>query len=350
MKTAVVILNWNGKELLEKFLGNVIKQSLPLADVYVADNGSEDDSLAYVSNNHPEAKIIQNGENLGYAGGYNRALKDIDADIFILLNSDIEVGKNWLKPIIDAFKNIDSLAACQPKILSYHKPDYFEHAGAAGGFIDKYGYPFCKGRIFDHCEKDEGQYDSASEIFWASGACLAIRSDAWKEAGGLDSDFFAHMEEIDLCWRLRNLGYSIMSVPESRVYHIGGGTLPYSSPSKIFYNFRNSLFMLHKNLPSGGFFSTMLKRLILDGIAALKFLVGLNLKAFLQVFRSHMVYYSNIRKLNTKRRGIIKSDGADDNTIYKGSIALQYYLKGRKTFSNIYTEETASSSDAKRPL
>lgn len=351
MKTAVVILNWNGIDLLKKFLGKVVENSSSYSDIWVADNGSTDGSIEWIKNNFPKVKLIETGENLGYAGGYNKALDQVDAELFLLLNSDVEVTENWLAPIIEAFEADKLLAACQPRILSYKNKQYFEHAGAAGGFIDRYGYPFCRGRIFDSCEKDEGQYDNSMEIFWASGACLAVRADAWKKSGGLDSDFFAHMEEIDLCWRLKNMGYRIKAIPESKVYHIGGATLPYSSPSKIYYNFRNSLFMIHKNLPGKGFLITLFKRLLLDGLAAASFLLSLKFNAWWQVLKSHLAYYSSIRQLNRKRKLTgNKIQPSLDKTILNRSVALEYYIRKKKKFSSIYTAETASSSDVKRPL
>lgn len=247
MKIAVVILNWNGQKLLEQFLPSVTTYSKN-ADIYVVDNASTDTSMAFVNANYPEVKIIQNKENGGFAKGYNEALKKVDADIFCLLNSDVEVTKNWLEPIVEAFKNNAEVAIMQPKLLDYKQKDYFEYAGAAGGFIDKFGYPYCRGRIFNTLEKDEGQYNDTHSIFWASGACLFVRSYVFKELNGFDESFFAHMEEIDLCWRAKNLGYKIIYTGRSQVYHVGGATLANSNPKKTFLNFRNSLFALVKTL------------------------------------------------------------------------------------------------------
>ncbi|MEE4115760.1 MAG: glycosyltransferase family 2 protein [Marinilabiliaceae bacterium] len=351
MKTAVIILNWNGIDLLKKFLKDVNDKSRAVSELWLADNGSTDGSLEWIKSTFPDIRIFESGQNLGYAGGYNAALEHIDAELYVLLNSDVEVTENWLTPIIEAFKGDEALAACQPAILSYNNKEFFEHAGAAGGFIDRYGYPFCRGRLFDYCEKDEGQYNDSAEIFWASGACLAIRAGAWKKSGGFDADFFAHMEEVDLCWRLQNMGYTIKAIPDSKVYHVGGGTLPYSSPAKIYYNFRNSLYMLHKNLPGKGFLFNILKRLFLDGLAAARFLLSLKLKAFWQVLRSHIAYYGNIGKLKQKRKAADnKIEPSSHKSILNRSVALEYYIRKKKKFSSIYTAETASSSDVNLPL
>jgi GT2 family glycosyltransferase len=337
MNIAVVILNWNGLELLKKFLPSVLKESADIADIYVADNGSTDDSINWLTNNHPEVKIINNKDNLGFAGGYNRALESVNARYFILINSDVEVRPGWIKPVIDHMENNPDVAACQPKILSFSNKDTFEHAGAAGGFIDKYGYPFCRGRVFDSVEKDSGQYDSLTDIFWSSGACMFIRSDIWKKMGGFDADFFAHMEEIDLCWRINSLGYKIRYIPESVVCHLGGGTLNYKSPTKIYYNFRNNLFMLHKNLPQGKYLPTIFLRLLLDGVAGLRFLFTLKPGALWQVLRAHMAYYSNLRSLTIKRKKVRdKSIFYPEKLILKKSIVFEYYLRGKKKFDEIW--------------
>jgi len=245
MKTAIVILNWNGQKLLEQFLPSVVAHSNE-AEIYIADNASTDDSLSYVSDRYPNVKIIKNQTNGGYAKGYNDALKHVDANIFCLLNSDVEVTENWLAPVLDVFKNEPNTAIIQPKILDYKNKAYFEYAGAAGGFIDKYGYPYCRGRIFDTLEKDFGQYDDLADIFWASGACFFVRSTIFKKLNGFDERFFAHMEEIDFCWRAKNLGYTIRYAYNSKVYHLGGATLSKANAKKTYLNFRNSLFTLIK--------------------------------------------------------------------------------------------------------
>ena len=253
MKTAIVILNWNGQKLLEQFLPSVVNFSLDEATIYIADNASTDDSVSYVKTHFPSVKIIKNSQNGGYSKGYNDALKTIDADIYCLLNSDVEVTENWLKPITEAFRNDINTAIIQPKLLDFKEKTKFEYAGAGGGFIDIFGYPYCRGRIFNYLETDHGQFDDETEIFWASGACLFIRSTVYHEVGGLDEDYFAHQEEIDLCWRTQNLGYKVKYVGSSSVYHVGGATLKETNPHKTFLNFRNSLLNVVKNVPKERF-------------------------------------------------------------------------------------------------
>ncbi|MBP9151591.1 MAG: glycosyltransferase family 2 protein [Flavobacteriales bacterium] len=334
MRVAVVILNWNGKSFLEKFLPSVISNSVG-ATIYVADNASSDGSLDYLKENYPTVKLIDNGENLGFAGGYNKALEKLEEEFFVLLNSDVDVTPNWLEPIIQLFDSDSNIAACQPKILSYHDKSSFEYAGAAGGFIDKFGYPFCRGRIFDSLEKDSGQYDSIEEIFWATGACLFIRSKVYKELGGLDADFFAHMEEIDLCWRIKRAGYSIKVQPASVVYHVGGGTLSKSNPFKTFLNFRNGLELLAKNLPKNELLPKLFMRMVLDGVAAFKFLISGKGKDFLAVIHAHFGFYRRLRKTLGKRSGnYIPVKGQ-----YRGNIVLDYFLKGRKKFSDLPSDK-----------
>ena len=289
MNIAVVILNWNGILLLEKFLPSVVNYS-PQATIYVADNASTDDSISYIKAFFPSVKIVKNDSNLGFASGYNEALKHIDAEIYALVNSDIEVTENWLQPILDTFENEPKTAIIQPKILDFKNKEYFEYAGAAGGFIDEYGYPFCRGRIFDTLEKDNGQYDDTREIFWASGACFFIRSSVFKALNGFDDDFFAHQEEIDLCWRAINKGYKIKYTSKSVVYHVGGATLQQGHPMKTFLNFRNSLLMLTKNLPKEQLYKILLGRMLLDGIAGIQFLTQGKFKHFLGNIESTWVF------------------------------------------------------------
>ena len=272
MKIAVVILNWNGKKLLRQFLPSIIQFS-ENAVIYVADNASTDDSIEVIKREFPTVKIIQNKDNYGFAKGYNEALQFVDEPYYALVNSDVEVTKNWLNPIYELFEKDTKIAIIQPKILDFKKKTHFEYAGAAGGFIDKYGYPFCRGRIFETLEEDKGQYNDETEIFWATGACFFIRKDVYHELKGFDADFFAHQEEIDLCWRAFNLGYKTKYTSKSVVYHVGGATLDAANPMKTYLNFRNSLYMLVKNLPIGELFLVIFMRMILDGIAALKFLV-----------------------------------------------------------------------------
>ena len=302
MKLAIIILNWNGKKLLEQFLPSVIQHSKD-ADIYVADNASTDDSIVFIKSNYPSITIIQNKENGGYAKGYNDALKSVKADVFCLLNSDVEVTSNWLNPIIKTFNNDKNTAIIQPKILDYNKKDYFEYAGAAGGFIDKYGYPYCRGRIFNTLEQDQGQYNDTIEIFWSTGACLFIKNDIFKRLNGFDEYFFAHMEEIDLCWRAKNLGYSIKYVGASEIYHVGGATLKKSNPKKTFLNFRNSLIALTKNA-NGFILGKIFVRLILDGIVSLKFLLEFKPKHTLAILKAHFSYYYHLKHILTQRQSI----------------------------------------------
>lgn len=329
MTIGVVILNWNGLELLKQFLPDVIKFS-PEATVYVADNASTDRSVQYVQENFPQAKVIINKINGGYAKGYNDALEQLSEDIFVLLNSDVQVTPHWLEPVIQIFESRQEVAAVQPKILDYKNPDYFEYAGAAGGFIDRFGYPYCRGRIFENVEKDKGQYDDEVEIFWASGACLAIRKNAFYEAGALDEDYFAHQEEIDLCWRLFNLGYKVRYSPHSVVYHVGGATLNNSNPRKTFYNFRNSIYNLIKNLPSHSLIFVLIVRMILDGVAALKFLFSGKFDHFLSVFQAHLNFYTHLPSMLRKRKIIPKRLGY----FSKNSVVCAHYLNRKKLFQN----------------
>jgi GT2 family glycosyltransferase len=330
MRIAVVILNWNGKSFLEKFLPSVISNSQDAA-IYVADNASSDGSMEFVEKNFPTVKRIDNGENFGFAGGYNRALEKLNEEFFVLLNSDVEITANWLQPVIALFDSDEQVAAIQPKILSYHDKTSFEYAGASGGFVDENGYPFCRGRIFDSLEKDHGQYDSVQEIFWATGACMFIRSKIYKELGGLDDDFFAHMEEIDLCWRTKRAGHKIMIQPESVVYHVGGGTLPKSNPFKTFLNFRNGLELLAKNLPKNRLFFGILVRLFWDALAAFKFLASGSFKDFTAVIRAHIAFYTRLQKTLDKRSGNYNHV----NGQYSGNIIIDYFLKGKKKFSDL---------------
>ncbi|MDT0675937.1 glycosyltransferase family 2 protein [Autumnicola musiva] len=330
MTTAVVILNWNGKSLLRKFLPSVLSNS-EQATVYVADNASTDDSVSFLRQNFPQIKLIQNKKNGGYAKGYNDALKDLKEDILILLNSDIEVTPHWLKPILHIFKQEQGVAAVQPKILDYNNKNYFEYAGAAGGYIDKYGYAFCRGRIFDDIEEDHGQYNDDAILFWASGACLAVRNHLFKEAGGFDEDFFAHQEEIDLCWRLNNSGYKIKCAGKSIIYHVGGATLSSINPRKTFFNFRNSLYLLLKNLPSSQLASVLLMRMVLDGIAAFRFLSKGKVRHFFAVFRAHINFYSNFFSMRKKRKNLQQK-----NNYFKiTSIVSSYFLAGKRKFSDL---------------
>jgi len=333
IKTAVVVLNWNGKSWLEKFLPTLVKYSQE-ATVFVADNASTDDSVDFVKSNFPTVKIIINATNGGYSKGYNDALKQIDAEYFVLINSDIEVTEGWLSPIADLMDSDKKIAACQPKLLDYNKRNTFEYAGASGGFIDNLGYPFCRGRIFDDLEQDKGQYNDAIEVFWATGACLFVRASYFSEIGGLDEDFFAHQEEIDLCWRLKNKGHKVMVQPKSVVYHVGGGTLNAGSPFKTHLNFRNNLFMLFKNLPTSCLFTTIPTRLVLDGVAAFTFLnKEKGLQHVLAIAKAHFAFYFEIPKLMTKRQKIKQRNTLAGKVDY--SILLNNKIKGIKWFSEL---------------
>jgi len=325
---AVVILNYNGKRFLERFLPGVISRS-QIARVIVADNASTDDSVAWLKQHHPQVQLIINPKNGGFAAGYNQALQHVEAKYYVLLNSDIEVAEHWLEPLVQFMDENPDVAACQPKLLSFSDMAYFEYAGAGGGFIDKFGYPFCRGRLFQSIEKDDGQYDDVYEVFWASGACMFVRADLYHAHGGLDDSFFAHMEEIDFCWRLKQQGYRIMYVPQSQVYHIGGGTLPKISSRKTYLNFRNNLSMLYKNLPPSWFYYVIISRLFLDGVASIKFLLEGGFADFFAVLRAHMHFYRKLPELHAKRR---KTKKVPVSRIYRKNVVVEYFIKQKKSF------------------
>ncbi len=335
-RIAIVILNWNGQEFLERFLPGVVRHSSsPGMKIIVADNGSSDDSLEFIRNKFKKIEIIELDKNYGFAGGYNKAFERINSEYYILLNSDVAVSENWIEPIIKKMDDDPVVAAAMPKIISYHDRSKFEYAGAAGGFIDKWGYPFCRGRILNNIEPDNNQYNDSIEIFWASGACLFIKSKIFHDAGGFDDDFFAHMEEIDLCWRIKNLGYKIYCYPCSQVYHIGGGTLPNETPSKLFLNFRNSLWLLLKNLPSKKLYPVLLIRKILDCIAAMKFYLTLDWRKGNAVFKAHLSYYKHFRKMKQKRKSADFNNKNLPSSVYRKSILISYFLKKKKTFNEL---------------
>lgn len=336
-KTAVVILNWNGRKLLEQFLPSVVEHtSRGDIEIVVADNCSTDDSVDFLKEKYPNLSLILLDQNYGFAEGYNRALKQVEADYFVLLNSDVEVTHDWLFPLIEYLDNNDDVAAAQPKILAQRNKSCFEYAGAAGGFLDKYGYPFCRGRIFGVTEEDKGQYDNTCDVFWTSGACMLIRRDTYFGCGGLDASFFAHMEEIDLCWRLWARGYRLVCLPVSTVYHVGGATLNEESPRKTFLNFRNNLLMLYKNLPDGSLKKVQRVRWFLDYLAAIHLILQgkrANAKAVIQAykdFRQIKSSYDDARRENLEKtkRNVIE-------TIYNKSILAGFYFKGKKIFSKI---------------
>lgn len=326
MKIAVVILNWNGVQLLEQFLPSIIQFS-PEATIYVADNASTDTSVSFVKQHFPSVKIVKNKGNFGFAQGYNEALKHIDAEIYALVNSDIEVTQNWLEPILETFEKESETAIIQPKILDFKNKQYFEYAGAAGGFIDKYGYPYCRGRIFDTIEKDLGQYNDNREIFWASGACFFIRSAVYKELNGFDDAFFAHQEEIDLCWRAFNKGHKIKYNYKSVVYHVGGATLQQGNPRKTFLNFRNSLLMLTKNLPKESLYKVLFSRMILDGIAGIQFISKGKFSHFAAILKAHFSFYSLFPDTYKKR-----TQFQTKKYYNQKSIVYTYYINCGKIF------------------
>lgn len=331
MKVSIVILNYNGRGYLEQFLPALIKYSSP-HEIIVADNASTDDSVNLLKKTFPQVRLIELDKNYGYAGGYNEALKLVDSEYFILVNSDIEVSPGWVDPLIDKLASDKNIAACQPKIRAFHNKEYFEYAGAAGGFIDWLGYPFCRGRILDNLERDEGQYDTDIDIFWASGACFAIRKEIFHQAGEFDSDFFAHMEEIDLCWRIQNMGFKISYCHNSIVFHVGGGTLSSNNPRKTYLNFRNGLYLLVKNVPLRKLLYTIPFRSILDLVAAIKFLADGNGKHSVAVFKAHWhAAIPAIKYIINKK----KSKAVNSYLISQKLIVFQYFLRKRKKYRDI---------------
>lgn len=325
---AVVILNYNGKAHLETFLPGVVQKS-PEALIVVADNGSADDSLTFIRKNFPQVQIIEIGKNLGFCGGYNYALKKVEADYFVLLNNDVEVTDGWLKPMRAVLDRQKETAAVQPKVLSYHNKNKFEYAGAGGGLIDTLGYPFCRGRIFETVEEDKGQYNDTIPVFWATGACMMIRSMLFKDFGGFDEDFFAHMEEIDLCWRLKRRGHSIYYCGTSTVYHVGGGTLAVANPNKTYYNFRNGLDMLIKHQPGTQLIWKLPLRVLLDWVAALRFLLGTPLHTW-AVMRAHFYVLFHLGRILDKRR--VLQGSFDVTEMHNGILIWDYFILGRKVF------------------
>lgn len=331
-KTALVILNYNGVGFLKKFLPTVIEHSSDDAEIWVADNCSTDGSVELLEEQFKDVKIIQNETNGGFATGYNIALRQIVADYYILLNSDIEVTANWIPPVISLMESDSAIGACQPKIKSYYQKEMFEYAGASGGFIDKYGYPFCRGRIFQSIEHDEGQYNDSIEVFWATGACLFVRADLFHKLNGFDDDFFAHMEEIDFCWRIKSLGNKVMVCPASTVFHVGGGTLPVGSARKTYLNFRNNFVLLYKNLPSNQLFTVMIARLFLDFFAGMKFLLQGGFSDFIAVIRAHIYLFRNWQLIKRNRKETVRNNVSK---IYKGNIVIDHYLLRKRKYSDL---------------
>lgn len=337
VKVAIVILNWNGIKFLQKFLPSVVKHSnKPEYKIIVVDNHSTDNSVSFIRNSYPEIEVIEFAVNYGFARGYALALPRINAEYYVLLNSDVEVTEGWLEPLILLLDNNSQIAAAMPKILSYERKEYFEYAGAAGGFIDKFGYPFCQGRILAEVEKDNGQYNTPCEIFWASGACMFLRVSAYSKTGGLDGDFFAHMEEIDLCWRLKRLGYQIYYCPDSFVYHVGGGTLPNNNPRKLYYNYRNNLYLLFKNLSGTSFLTIFIPRMFLDALSAIMYLVKGEISFFISVLRAHIRFLINLQKLYIKRHIFNKIIAKNKvGQIYNGSIVFDFFVRNVRTYNEL---------------
>ncbi|MDB5198848.1 MAG: glycosyltransferase family 2 protein [Chitinophagaceae bacterium] len=332
---AIVILNWNGQKMLEEFLPFIFSSTYDNYSVIVADNGSTDNSIPFLKEFYPQVQILKNDVNKGFAKGYNDALKAITAEYYVLLNNDVEAGPGWIEPVIELMQSDTLIAACQPKVLSYVDKNTFEYAGACGGWLDAYGYPFARGRVFDICETDRGQYDTVQQIFWATGACLFIRAEAFHSVGGFDEYFFAHQEEIDLCWRLQLAGNKIFVQPKSVVYHIGGGTLPVGDKRKVYLNFRNNLVMLTKNLPVAQALWKVPFRIGLNKIFALKALFKGNSTAFTAVFKAHFHYLKWL--LFEKNKKIPQNKTAKLQGMYKGLVIWQYFIKKKKTFSEIVT-------------
>ena len=339
-RVAVVILNWNGRHHLETYLPSVVEHSREHAEIVIVDNGSTDDSTTWLKEYHPSVRVVELDENKGFAGGYNDGLEHVTADVFVLLNSDVRVSPNWIPPVLDMMHN-EGYVACQPLIRNDTDPELFEYAGAAGGFIDRDGFTFCAGRIFEVFETDAGQYNANREVFWASGAALFIQAEAWREVGGLDEDFFAHMEEIDLCWRLKNRGYRIGACGQSVVFHLGGGTLQKISPFKSYLNFRNNLYMLVKNHHQRALYPMLLRRMVLDGIAALKFLVEGSTPLFAAVWKAHRDFRANFRTIKDRRAQEIRTcrsvQGNHPNRSgrYRGSILVDYFIRRKHTFGQL---------------
>ena len=336
-KVAIVILNWNGQKMLAKYLPNVVEYSRQDAEIWVADNNSSDQSMLLLETQFPHVKTIVLEQNFGFAEGYNRALQQIEAEYYVLLNSDVEVAHHWLTPLIEFMDSHPQVAACQPKLLAEYDKDMFEYAGACGGFLDKFGYPFCRGRIFETVERDNGQYDYQQEVLWATGACMMIRARDYWEAGGLDGRFFAHNEEIDLCWRLRLMGRKIYCIPESEVYHVGGGTLPKSNPMKTFLNFRNNLTMLYKNLSDKELSHVMRVRWFLDYLAAFEMLIlKRNLGDFKAIFKARRAFQVWKHDFDEDRKNIQENRVEEKiPQVFDCSILWQYYARGKKLFSKL---------------
>jgi GT2 family glycosyltransferase len=338
-KVSVVIINYNGRKYMEQFLPSVLASTYPDMELIIADNASSDDSLEFLRSHYPAIRTIKLKWNHGYAGGYNEALKEIKSDYYVLLNSDVEVSKGWIEPVIELMEKDPLIGACQPKILSYDNKDQFEYAGAAGGWMDWLGYPFARGRIFDICEIDKGQYNDVQPIFWASGAALFVRAELFHRAKGFDTYFFAHMEEIDFCWRLQLLGYHIYACPSSVVYHVGGGTLPKGNERKVFLNFRNNMIMLAKNLPKSQSFLKIPLRILMDFTSAFKSLFAGQLVYFLAVWEAHAAFFKWL--LFRQERSVFPVKRSGNLTgIFQRSVAWKHFVEGKKTFDEIVGDKS----------
>jgi GT2 family glycosyltransferase len=341
-KVAIVILNWNGIKHLSQFLPSVLSSVYPNLEIIVGDNGSTDGSVAFIQKEYPTVGIIQNDQNYGFTGGYNKVLEKVDADYYILLNSDVEVSPEWITPVITLMERDQMIAAAAPKILAFNQKDHFEHAGAAGGYIDKYGYPFCQGRMFYEIEEDKGQYQQSHEVFWATGAALFIKKHCWDEAGGFDDRFFAHMEEIDLCWRLKNMGYKVMYCAESEVFHLGGGTLNVENPFKTFLNFRNNLLLLQNNLPFWRAVFVIIARIGMDFLALLRFLSEGKRKDAWAVSRAHQNFVLQLFKGSRRKTNSMQTANSKLQTkkyplkgIYNGSLVWAFFVKKKRHFTDL---------------
>lgn len=336
-KVAIVILNWNGRKLLEKFLGNVLKHSkADGVEVIVADNASSDDSVSFLQHTFPNVKKLVFNQNYGFAGGYNKAIESVDAEYTVLLNSDVEVTKGWLDPLLRFMDDNENVAACAPKLLDYKNQNYFEYAGGAGGYIDRYGYPFCRGRIFQELEEDKKQYEDTVDVLWATGACLMVRTSCYRKLGGLDQNFFAHQEEVDLCWRMKREGYRVVCIPQSSVYHVGGASLSVGSPKKTYLNFRNSLLLLYKNQLYRSFGKTYRVRLLLDVVAGIKFLLSDGPGHFLAVLRAHVHFHKIKSKYRVSRKQLKERVGEVLPEVMPNSLVWLHFVKKKKYFSELF--------------
>jgi len=335
-KVAIVILNWNGLKYLRRFLPSVLSSVYPNLEIIVGDNGSTDGSVDFIKKEYPAVGIIQNDQNYGFTGGYNKVLEKVDADYYILLNSDVEVSPGWIAPVIALMESDPTIAAAAPKILAFNQKDHFEHAGAAGGYIDKYGYPFCQGRMFYEIEEDKGQYQQSHEVFWATGAALFIKKHCWDEAGGFDDRFFAHMEEIDLCWRLKNMGYKVMYCAESEVFHLGGGTLNAENPFKTFLNFRNNLLLLQNNLPFWRAVFIITARIWMDFLALLRFLSEGKRKDAWAVSRAHQNFVLRLLKGERRKTLVKQTKRYPLKGIYNGSLVWTFFVKKKRHFTDLH--------------